>query len=318
MQIWKIQPTYKDYVWGGTKLKERYNVETEKEIVGEVWALSCHPDGPNTIMNGEHAGKKLQEVLEDKSLWGTRAQDFERFPILTKLLDAKQHLSIQVHPDDELGWELEKEYGKTEAWYVLEADEGSFLYYGLNKDMTEEEFKASIENNTLCDFLNKVPVKKGDTLFVSAGTIHALCAGTVIIEVQQNSNTTYRIYDHGRVGADGKPRELHVEKSVKASNLNKVVPNTKPAGEPVEKDGAVVTLIAECKYFVQELYEVKEKAIIPLGEDSFRNLIAVCGNGTLVADGVEYEIKQGESYFAPAQKGEITVLGNVEVMVSRV
>lgn len=318
MEIWRIQPTYKDYVWGGTKLKERYHAVTDKEIVGEVWALSCHPDGPNTILNGTHQGEKLQDVLNDKKYWGTNAQSFERFPILTKLLDAKQDLSIQVHPDDELGWELEKEYGKTECWYVLEAEEGTTLYYGLSKDMTKEEFRSAIENNTILDCLNKVPVKPGDVLFVGAGTIHALCTGAVIVEVQQNSNTTYRIYDHGRVGADGKPRELHIDKSILASNLNKFEPNLKPAGEPVEKDGAVVTLIAECKYFIQELYQVKEEAKVTVTDTTFYHVLAVKGNGQLVTDEEVIDFGQGDSFFVPAQNGTFTVKGNVEFMLSHV
>lgn len=318
MEIWRIQPTYKDYVWGGTKLKERYHAVTDKEIVGEVWALSCHPDGPNTILNGAHKGKKLQDVLEDKKYWGTRAQSFERFPILTKLLDAKQDLSIQVHPDDELGWELEKEYGKTEAWYVLEAEEGTTLYYGLAKDMTKEEFRSAIENNTILDCLNKVPVKPGDVLFVGAGTIHALCTGAVIVEVQQNSNTTYRIYDHGRLGADGKPRELHIEKSILASNLNKFEPNLKPAGEPVEKDGAVVTLIAECKYFVEELYQVKKEATVTIDDSTFYHVLAVKGDGQLVTDEETIDFVQGDSFFIPAQNGTFKIKGDVELMLSHV
>lgn len=318
MELWKIQPTYKDYVWGGTKLKERYHAITDKEVVGEVWALSCHPDGPNTICNGTHAGKTLQDVLVDKTLWGTNAQSFERFPILTKLLDAKKDLSIQVHPNDELAWELEHEYGKTEAWYVLEAEEGAYLYYGLNRDMTKEEFRAAIEANTITDCLNQVPVKKGDVLFVASGTIHALCHGTVVVEVQQNSNTTYRIYDYGRLGTDGKPRQLHVDKSVLASNLKRIEPQTKPAGTPRDENGATVTLIAQCKYFIEELYEVKDKAVIAIHADSFRHLLAVSGSGTFTADGVTYPFEQGESFFVPANEGEITVEGCCDLIVSRV
>ena len=318
MDIWRIKPTYQDYVWGGTKLKERYNAITDKDKVAEVWALSCHPDGPNTIMNGEFAGMILQDVLSDKKYWGNNGQRFERFPIITKLLDAKLDLSIQVHPDDELGWELEKEYGKTEAWYVLEADETTALYFGMAKDMTKEEFRAAIENNTLLDCLNKLPVKRGDVLFVEAGTIHALCIGAVIVEVQQNSNTTYRIYDHNRIGNDGKLRELHIEKSILASNLNKFTPNLNPAGEPTIINGATVTLIAECKYFIEELYQIEKEATIDIDEDSFRHILAIKDGGVIITDDETYDFVQGDSFFVPAQKGTITVKGNCELIISRV
>ncbi|MCF0110473.1 MAG: class I mannose-6-phosphate isomerase, partial [Erysipelotrichaceae bacterium] len=216
------------------------------------------------------------------------------------------------------GWELEKEYGKTEAWYVLEADPGTTLYYGLNKDMTKEEFRKAIEENKILDCLNKVPVKKGDVLFVASGTIHALCTGAVIIEVQQNSNTTYRIYDHGRLGADGKPRQLHIEKSILASNLNKFEYTLEPAGKPHEEHGATVTMIAECKYFKEELYEVHGEADVVMTEDSFRSIIVVKGEGTFTVDGEEVPFAQGESYFVPAEEGMIHVTGNVELVISRV
>ena len=318
MEIWRIQPACKDYIWGGTKLIDRYNAITDKDKVAEVWALSCHPDGPNTIAEGKHAGKVLADVLADKKYWGTNGQKFDRFPILTKLLDAKQDLSIQVHPNDEMGWELENEYGKTEAWYVLEAEETTALYFGMAKDMTKEEFRAAIENNTITDCLNKVPVKRGDVLFVEAGTIHALCVGAVIVEVQQNSNSTYRIYDYNRPGNDGKPRELHIEKSILASNLNKFEPNLAPAGKPFEENGATVTLIAECKYFIEELYQIDNEATIKVSEDSFKHVLAIKDSGTIITDEGSFDFVQGDSFFVPAQNGEFKVEGNCELIISRV
>jgi len=318
MDIWRIKPSYKNYVWGGTKLKERYNANSQEDKVAEVWALSCHTDGINTIMNGEMEGKILQDVLVNKKYWGEHAQKFDRFPILIKLLDAKMDLSVQVHPDDKLGWELEGEYGKTEAWYILEADESTTLYYGMANDLSKEEFREAINNNTILDCLNKVSVKQGDVLFIEAGTIHALCIGAVVVEVQQNSNTTYRIYDYNRVGDDGKVRELHIEKSILASNLNKITPNLKPAGQAIKIEGGVTTLIAECEYFIEELYQIDSEVEIAIDENSFQHILIIKNSGILMSNGETYDFVQGDSFFIPAQKGTITVKGNCELIISRV
>ena len=202
-----LKPVVKDYLWGGTRLKTEFGFETDKEISAEGWMLSCHKDGTNTVKNGAYAGKPLDEVLR---LWGYE----EKFPILIKLIDAKDRLSVQVHPDNKYALENEGEYGKTEMWYVVDCEEGAQLIYGFNKKISRSEFEERIKNNTLDEVMNYVPVKKGDVFFIKAGTLHAIGKGILIAEIQQNSNTTYRVSDYGRLGADGKPRELHVKNAV--------------------------------------------------------------------------------------------------------
>ena len=211
MDILKLQPVFKDYIWGGTRLRDEYGFESPLEKLAEGWMLSCHKDGENTVLNGEYKGKTLSELIKDNpEFLGENGKKFEYFPILIKLIDAKNDLSVQVHPDNEYALRVEKEYGKTECWYILDCDEGAELIYGFNKKISSEEFKKKIADNTFLDTVNKVKVKKGDLFFIEAGTLHAIGKGILLAEIQQNSNTTYRVYDYGRLGADGKPRELHI------------------------------------------------------------------------------------------------------------
>ena len=216
MSILKLKPSCKDYLWGGHRLVDEYNIEYDGEILAEAWELSCHPDGPSMIMNGPYAGKTLQEYLdiEGMEVLGTHCRRFREFPILTKFIDARDNLSIQVHPSNGFALQNEGQYGKTEMWYVLDAEEGAFLYYGFKEEITREEFAQRIKENTLLEVLNAVPVKKGDVLFIESGTLHAIGKGILIAEIQQNSNVTYRVYDYGRVGKDGKKRDLHIEKAL--------------------------------------------------------------------------------------------------------
>jgi len=218
-----LKPPVKDYLWGGSRLKTEFGFQTEKEIAAEAWVLSCHKDGSCIVSNGEFAGKTLPEVLE---LWGDnalgeKATKFPYFPLLIKLIDAKQKLSIQVHPDDEYALANEGEFGKTEMWYVVDCDEGAELIYGFSENISKEEFERRIKDNTLTEVCNSVPVHKGDVFFISAGTLHAIGEGILIAEVQQNSNTTYRVSDYRLIDADGKPRPMHIEKAVDVTNSDK-------------------------------------------------------------------------------------------------
>ena len=192
-----LKPEIKDYLWGGDLLKTDFGYETQKEVAAEAWVFSAHKDGPGVVTNGELKGKTLPEVLE---LWGEkaigpRAAEFPYFPLLIKLIDANKTLSIQVHPDDKYALENEGEFGKTEMWYIVDCKEGAELIYGFNRDISKDEFERRIKDNTLTEVCNYVPVHKGDLFFIAAGTLHAIGEGIVIAEVQQNSNTTYRVYD---------------------------------------------------------------------------------------------------------------------------
>lgn len=306
MELMKLIPATKDYLWGGTKLKEEYGIKSDKEPVAEAWVLSCHPDGASVIANGEHRGKTLEQLRrEHHELFGTNCRKFEFFPMLVKLIDAKKDLSVQVHPSDDYALKNEGQYGKTEMWYVVDCNEGAYLYYGFNKKITPEEFKKRIENNTICDVLNKVNVKKGDCFFIESGTIHAIGAGILIAEIQQNSNLTYRVYDYARVGADGKPRELHVEKAMKVTKLEKP---TAHYGQPKG------TLLGSCDYFTSELIEVNGSAEVTSTNESFVHLL--CTDGSATVNGSE--LKKGDSMFIPAGFGKAYITGNAEIIASRV
>lgn len=304
----KLSPAFKDYLWGGTKLKEKYNKKSDLEIVAESWEMSCHKDGMSTVITGEYSGKTLAEYVEilGKDALGKKAEKFSYFPLLIKFIDAKDNLSIQVHPADEYALRVEGEYGKTEMWYVLEAEEGAYLYYGFNRDITKEEFAERIKNNTILEVLNKVNVKAGDVFFIDAGTVHAIGAGLMICEIQQNSNTTYRVYDYDRRDKEGNARPLHVEKAIEVSKLTKAPELTK-----AEND-----VLASCEYFTVKKAMVNGEAKVKIDDSSFVSLIVVNGDGCVTLGEDKLEVAKGDSIFVPAQNGEIALDGEMEVIVS--
>ncbi len=306
----KLEAPVKDYIWGGRRLIEEFNKKTDAEKAAESWELSTHPAGESTVITGDHAGMKLSEYIaaEGNECLGTNAEQFDFFPLLIKLIDAKDNLSIQVHPDDEYALRVEGEYGKTEMWYIADCDEGAYLYYGLNREVTKEEFAERIKNNTLLEILNKVYIKKGDVFFIPSGTIHAICAGTLICEVQQNSNTTYRVYDYDRRDAAGNARELHIDKAIDVSRLT-------PSPKQAERRGSV---LASCKYFTVEEVICEKTLETELDTGSFRSLIVLDGIGTLTAGGKTIELAKGDSIFIPAQKGRAVLKGRLHGILSRV
>ena len=315
MYILKLNPVFKDYLWGGTKLRDEYGFESDLSKLAEGWMLSCHKDGENTIANGEFAGKTLTEVVKtNPDFLGENGNKFEYFPILIKLIDAKNDLSVQVHPDNEYAMRVEKEYGKTECWYILDCDEGAELIYGFNREISSEEFKEKIADNTFLETVNKVKVKKGDLFFIEAGTLHAIGSGILLAEIQQNSNTTYRVYDYGRVGADGKPRELHVEKAIDVTNCVPPTRSTDPQGELVEYDNYSTQLLTECDLFSVKKLSVKDFFDGVADEKSFVSVLVTDGVGTI--DGID--IKKGDSLFVPANYGTFTINGNIEAIITRV
>ena len=314
-----LKAPVKDYLWGGNKLKTEYGFESESEIAAEAWVLSCHKDGTNTVVGGEFDGKTLNEVLGvwgDKAL-GERALKFSYFPILIKLIDAKQKLSVQVHPDDEYALKNEGEYGKTEMWYVVDCDEGAELIYGFKEDISKEEFENRIKDNTLTDVCNFVPVHKGDVFFISAGTLHAIGEGILIAEVQQNSNTTYRVSDYGRLGADGKPRELHIEKAVDVTNCNRPTLPYGQIGKVTEKDGNVYRELARCDLFTTGVLSLKNSTNINTRE-SFVSLLVLDGTvGIHYGNGNTLVAKKGDSVFIPANF-TVELKGEAETLISYV
>ncbi len=306
----KLSPIIKDYIWGGRKLINDFNKQTNLDRAAESWELSTHPDGSSIITEGEFKGKSLPEYIKENGLdvIGENAKAFDFFPILIKLIDAKENLSIQVHPDDRYALQNEGEYGKTEMWYVVDCDEDAYLYYGLNRTITKDEFLRRIADSTILDILNKVPVHKGDVFFIPAGTIHAICGGIVICEIQQNSNTTYRVYDYNRAGADGRPRPLHVNKAADVATLS-------PSPKYVKPDE---NTLAECKYFTVKHFACINKLILDTNEKCFQSLIILGGNGSLTLGNTNMKLSKGDSIFIPAQKSCYTLEGNFEFILSYV
>ncbi|MCD7785190.1 MAG: class I mannose-6-phosphate isomerase [Oscillospiraceae bacterium] len=295
-----LKAPLKDYIWGGTKLKTDFGFESELSKVAEAWVVSCHKDGPSVVSNGCLKGKTLEEAIEimGSDALGEACKDFDRFPILVKLIDAKDRLSIQVHPSDKYARANEGDNGKTEMWYVIDCDEGAQLVYGFKHSIDSDEFRERIESNTLDDVLNYVDVHKGDIFFIPSGTVHAIGKGILIAEIQQNSNVTYRVSDYGRLGADGKPRQLHVEKAIAVSNTN---PPSNPYGNVGEVrvcGDSTVRHLAKCKYFDANLISLSGGCEIR-NDTSFVSLVVIDGEVELKSEQGSYTLTKGESVFVP-------------------
>ena len=315
----KLKPAFKDYLWGGTRLRDDFGKDCDFDKIAESWELSCHKDGNSVVADGEFAGLTLAQYIEKegKSVLGTNCEKFENFPILIKLIDAKDNLSVQVHPNNEYAQRVEGEYGKTEMWYVVDCDEGASLLYGFKHNITKEEFRERIENNTLLEVTNSVPVKKGDVFFIEAGTLHAIGKGILIAEIQQNSNTTYRIYDYGRVGADGKPRQLHIDKAVDVSNLCPAKPY--PQSEPVDMGGWTKKRLAKCEYFTVDVINVDTSAALEADKSSFVNILVLDGGCVLSSEGNDaVELKKGDSVFIPAGLGKFELTGKCSAVMTHI
>ena len=251
-----LSPAAKDYIWGGTRLREEYNKHIDVTPLAETWECSTHPDGPSRVASGAFAGEKLVDVLRaHPEFIGTHPKtDGEGgLPVLIKFIDAARDLSVQVHPSDEYARTHEHgQLGKTEMWYVLEAAPGASLVYGFRQDLTRAMLAASLEDDTVEKYLQKVEIHRGDVFLIESGTVHAIGAGAMIVEIQESSNLTYRMYDYHRLGKDGRPRELHIAKALDVVDLRQ-----KPLPEQLQRaceehDGYSVELLEQCKYFRTE------------------------------------------------------------------
>ena len=296
-----LKAPIKDNIWGGRRLIDEYGFETDGTIAAEAWVLSGHKDGASIVKNGEYAGQELPEVL---ALWGDKAigknaAHFPYFPILIKLIDARDRLSVQVHPDDSYAMANAGEYGKTEMWYVVDCDEGAELIYGFNRDISREEFERRIRDNRLSEVCNFVPVKKGDVFFIEAGTMHAIGKGILIAEIQQNSNTTYRISDYGRLDSEGKPRELHIKDAVAVTKTERPDRSYGDVGEITLYPFGTVREMASCDLFKTELMDIDGNLGL-YDNDSFVSLLFLEGDITLSYAGGTMKLKKGDSVFIPA------------------
>lgn len=298
MKIEKLYPIYKDYIWGGDKLKEKYGKTTDLTPCAESWELSFHKDGLTRLADG----RTLKEAVKAEDL-GERCKAFPHFPVLIKFIDAKADLSVQVHPSDEYALKNENSLGKTEMWYILEADEGSGIYLGFKERVTRAEFESAIKEKRLTELLNFYEVKAGECYFIPAGTIHAIGKGTLICEIQQNSNLTYRVYDYGRRDKFGKERELHIDKALEVTNLDKFT--------PLSFEGDV---LGKCEYFTAKCYTVSGALTLSTDKSSFASVSCISGEGKINGE----IIKQGDSFFIPAGYGEYTLLGAMKIIVTTV
>lgn len=306
MPILKLAPACKDYLWGGIRLKEEYHKRFDGPRLAETWELSCHPDGLSLVAEGPMAGQTLARCLAEHPEWlGENGRRSGQFPVLIKLIDAAKDLSIQVHPDDAYARLHEGQNGKTEMWHVLEAEPGAFLYCGFDHEIAREEFVRRIGDNTLPEVLRRIPVKKGDTVFIPAGTIHAICRGIVVAEVQQSSNVTYRVCDYGRLGPDGKPRALHIAQALDVTRRTAGVPTPDFGGH-----------LARCDYFTVDLLAAPQAA--PCGAESFLSLLILDGEGEVRCGGETVRAKKGDSLFLPAGSGEVRLTGTLRALATRI
>lgn len=313
-------PVFKDYIWGGDCLIKEFGKQCSYKAAAESWELSAHKNGQSTAMNGSLAGKSLSEIIEKfgRKCLGSHMEDKDRFPILIKFINSRQKLSIQVHPDDDYALCNEGDYGKTEMWYIVQAKERSGILCGFKEDVTKAQFRENILSDTLTDLLNWIPVKKGDSFFISPGTVHAICEGVVIAEIQQNSDVTYRIYDYNRKGPDNKGRTLHIDKALDVSRLSKDEFDGKPLKPPADIPGAKMTILAECNYFRVKKYEIFGECEMIVGEHSFQGLVFVEGNGSILYSGTELGFKRGDTFFIPANMGRYTIKGKSTALVTEV
>ena len=306
--ILKLSPSFKDYIWGGNKLMTQYGVK-DMDRVAEAWVLSAHPDGPSYLPDGTTFADKLAELGADAV--GKNAAAFKDFPQLIKLIDAQSDLSVQVHPSDEYALKNEGQYGKTEMWYILDAEEGAGIYYGFQKDVSRAEMEEAIRTNTLTDILRFVPVQPGESYFIPSGTIHAIGKGLLIAEIQQNSNVTYRVYDYGRKDAQGNTRPLHVEKALEVSDLTRAADAVEPTQTVVE--GGVFTEVSSCSYFTVTKLEADGTVAID-NPDSFIAVLITEGDGTI--DGEKFV--QYDTFFIPAGSDPVELSGKFQALLSEV
>ena len=320
--IVKLDPAFKDNLWGGTKLRTVFGKKCDYDVIGESWELSAHPDGQSRIATGRYKGMLFNDYLSiiGKEALGWKCQAQDRFPVLIKFIDAKQALSIQIHPDDEYALENEGEYGKHEMWYVIDCEPDSYLYCGLSKDVSKEEIDERIKNNTITEVLNKIDVKPGDVVMVKAGTIHAIGAGILICEIQQNSNSTYRMYDYDRRDKFGNPRELHVTKALDVVDTKAYVKDNNSEVMLEENENYSQERLVQCKYFECFKYEIFKEVKLVVDEASFLSVLFIAGEGTIKEETTEevMDYKAGDSFFISAGKRTITISGNGTCIVTHV
>ena len=320
MKPFRFEPILKSLIWGGDKIAPYKGIDTSMPNIGESWELSGVAGDESVVAGGAYAGRTLPQLIDELKETLVGKSVYERFgtefPLLVKFIDARDDLSIQVHPDDALSQMRHGKHGKTEMWYVVGADNGAHLKAGFSQKITPEEYERRVADNTLTDVLCDYAVQPGDLFFLPAGRVHAICAGSVVAEIQQTSDVTYRIYDYGRLGKDGKPRELHTELAKDAIDYT-VLPDYR-SHYASEKNSE--TQLVECPYFTTSLYDLDAPAEKDLSElDSFLVVMCLAGRGVLVDDeGGETPLRQGETLLVPAAARSIRFIpeGEMKLLTS--
>lgn len=319
----------KDYLWGGNRLNDDFSKNIDIQPLAESWECSTHPSGLSLVNSGRYTGEILRDVLKNNPEFlgkhpreTMKANGLEEFnlPILIKLIDAKSNLSIQVHPNDNYAKEHENgQLGKTEMWYVLDATKDAQLIYGLRQDMTKEEVQTALTQGTFEECLNRVHIQKNDVFMIPAGTIHAICAGALVAEIQENSDLTYRLYDYDRIDKNGKKRKLHIEKALDVSNLNVVGKPSQPMRVLNFRPGIAQELLCRCKYFqVERLLlnteRIRKLSSVHADSMSFVVLLCVGGCGMFEFDDEKLPFFKGDCLFIPADSVEVRLHGKAEFL----
>ena len=307
MGILKLKPACKDNLWGGEKLIKDFNKNYNGETLAETWELSCHSDGLSTISEGDDVGLSLLDYIKAHGLkvLGSNCARFKEFPLLIKLIGAKQNLSVQVHPNNIDALSMDNQYGKNEVWYILDAQEGSYIYYGFKQKISKEEYRTRIMNNTIEEVLNKYPVKIGDCIYIPYGTVHALCGEIVVAEIQENSSLTYRIYDYDRKDKNGNTRQLHIDKAIKVSKL-----------EPPKTDYNYGNHLFRNNCFTVDL--INGSSTIDVNDESFTSLLVIDGQGSIINDKQTIEFRKGDSLFITSGSGQCNICGDTKILSTRV
>ncbi len=320
MEIFKLIPAGKDYFWGGTRLKNEYGKSIDMTPLAETWECSVHSDGLSIIATGNFKGMTLAEVLKlHPEYLGNKVQN-GTLPILVKFIDAKQDLSIQVHPSDAYAMDHEHQNGKTEMWYVIDAEEGASLIYGFRHRVTDQILKNAIKTGTLDKHLQKVNVHKDDVYYVPAGTVHGIGKGILLAEIQESSNVTYRVYDYNRVDKNGKKRELHFDKAVQVMDMNPASDVKQTPRMVRYYPGGSRELLCRCKYFEAERIQVTKGFTFSVTDYSFQVFMCLDGYGqveTMDADLKPMRFVKGETMFLPAGIGRCLVIGDTVLLKIR-
>lgn len=311
----KLLPAFKDYLWGGTKIRDIYGMDCDYDMIAESWQLSAHPAGQSIIAHGKHKGMRFGNYLSavGREVLGWKCGPLQKFPLLAKFIDANENLSVQVHPDDEYALAHENESGKNEMWYVIDAEPGSGVYVGFNRTVSREEVIRRVADNTILEVLNFCPTEPGDVFFIPAGTAHAIGAGNLIYEIQQSSNCTYRLYDYDRVDKFGNPRQLHLEKALDVLDFSKYKQMAFQFNE-----NSPGRILSQCKYFEVVVYEVDGEEKIQIDDSKFQSVVCIKGNGILELKEYKIEIAAGDSVFIPAVTAVLKIKGCLTAMISHI